>query len=62
MKNGKNVEENLIALISKIGEKITIRRSKFFDNDGVNFTYVHNSVDKNIGKVISVVKIEKNKN
>ena len=61
MKNGKNVEENLIALISKIGEKITIRRSKFFDNDGVNFTYVHNSVDKNIGKVISVVKIEKNK-
>ncbi len=61
MKNGKNVEENLIALISKIGEKITIRRSKFFDNDGINFTYVHNSVDKNIGKVISVVKIEKNK-
>ena len=37
MKNDKTVEENLITLISKIGEKITIRRSKYFDNDGKNF-------------------------
>ena len=28
MKNGKTVDENLLALISKIGEKITIGRSK----------------------------------
>ena len=28
MKNKKTAEETLIALISKIGEKITLRRSK----------------------------------
>ena len=60
MKNSKSVNENLVLLISKIGEKITLRRSKFFDNKGVNFSYVHNSLEKNIGKVISVVKLEKN--
>ncbi len=57
MKNGKTVEENLVTLISKIGEKITIRRSKYFKNDGKNFFYVHNSLEKNIGKVISIVKL-----
>ena len=60
MKNKKTAEETLIALISKIGEKITLRRSKFFDNKGINFSYVHNSLEKNIGKVVSVVKLEKN--
>ena len=60
MKNGKTVEENLITLISKIGEKITIRRSKYFNNDGKNFYYVHNSQEKNIGKVISIVKLSNN--
>ena len=57
MGNNKTVEENLVSLISKIGEKITIRRSKYFDNDGKNFFYVHNSSEKNIGKVISIVKL-----
>ncbi len=57
MKNDKTVEENLITLISKIGEKITIRRSKFFDKEGKNYFYVHNSSEKNIGKVISIVKL-----
>ena len=57
MKNDKTVEENLITLISKIGEKITIRRSKFFNKEGKNFYYVHNSTEKNIGKVISIVKL-----
>ena len=60
MKNNKSVEESLINLISKIGEKITIRRSAFFDNKGSNFSYVHNSLEKNIGKVVSIVKLEKN--
>ena len=57
MSDNKTVEENLVTLISKIGEKITIRRSKYFDNDGKNFFYVHNSSEKNIGKVISIVKL-----
>ena len=60
MKNGKSVEDNLVALISKIGEKITIRRAKFFDDKGLNFSYVHNSLEKNIGKVISVIQLNKN--
>ena len=59
MKNGKTVEENLVTLISKIGEKITIRRSKYFNDTGLNFSYVHNSSEKNIGKVISVVQLSK---
>ena len=58
IKSKKNVDEALIALISKIGEKITIRRSKFFDKSGSNFSYVHNSSEKNIGKVVSIVQID----
>ena len=59
MKNNKTVDENLVTLISKIGEKITIRRSKFFDDKGNNFAYVHNSLEKNVGKVVSVVQLSK---
>tara|TARA_B100000029_G_scaffold505712_1_gene586874 strand:- start:6446 stop:7291 length:846 start_codon:yes stop_codon:yes gene_type:complete len=63
MNNNKTVEESLVNLISKIGEKITLRRSKFFNSKGINYTYVHNSLEKNVGKVLSVVKLEaKNKN
>ena len=59
MSNGKLVKDNLISLISKIGEKITIRRAKFFDNKkGLNFYYVHSAIENNIGKIISVVKLE----
>ena len=58
MKNQISVEENLINLISKIGEKITVRRAKFFNKkQGKNYFYVHSSIDKNIGKIVSVVKL-----
>ena len=60
MKNGETVENNIVGLIAKIGEKITIRRSNFFDNvSGSNFFYVHSSIEKNIGKIISIVKLDK---
>ena len=66
MGNGITVKENLVTLIAKIGEKITIRRTNFFDNkQGLNFHYVHSALEKNIGKIVSVVKIDgltKNKN
>ena len=66
MKNSLSVKDNLVALIAKIGEKITIRRTKFFDNKtGLNFSYVHSAIEKNIGKIVSVVKldgVEKGKN
>jgi len=59
MNNGTSVKDNLVALIAKIGEKITIRRANFFDNkNGLNFFYVHSAIEKNIGKIISVVKLE----
>ena len=59
MKNNILVKDNLVNLIAKIGEKITIRRSFFFDNDkGVNFFYVHSSLEKNIGKIVSIVKLD----
>ncbi len=59
MDNGANVKDNLVNLIAKIGEKIFIRRAKFFDNSkGMNFSYVHSAIEKGIGKIISVVKIE----
>jgi elongation factor Ts len=59
MNNGIPVKDNLVNLIAKIGEKITIRRTKFFDNTiGMNFFYVHSAIEKGIGKIISIVKIE----
>ncbi len=63
MDNGKSVSDNLISLISKIGEKITIRRTKFFDNKGgKNYFYIHSAVEKNVGKIVSIVKISNNEN
>ena len=59
MKNGLAVKDNLINFISKIGEKITIRRANFLDNQkGVNFFYVHSAIEKNIGKIIALVKLD----
>ena len=59
MSNDTSVKDSLVNLIAKIGEKITIRRAAFFDNkNGYNFSYVHSSVEKNVGKIISIVKLE----
>jgi elongation factor Ts len=59
MNNGISVKDSLVALIAKIGEKITIRRTNFFDNKkGLNFFYVHSAIEKNIGKIISVVQLD----
>ena len=58
MSNGILVKDNLVNLIAKIGEKITIRRVNFFDNEACsNYFYVHSAIEKNIGKIISVVKL-----
>ena len=40
MKNGNTVEDNLVALIAKIGEKITIGKTKTISNDSsINYQY-----------------------
>ena len=59
MANGILVKDNLVNLIAKIGEKITIRRANFFDNtSGMNFFYVHSAIEKGIGKIVSMVKLK----
>ena len=59
MENKSSVKDNLVNLISKIGEKITIRRSNFLNGaDGKNYHYVHSAVEKNIGKIAAIVKLK----
>ena len=61
MSNSKTVNENLVALIAKIGEKITIGRTKTFDHDGSkNFNYLHTIVKDNLSKLAAVVSLETN--
>tara|TARA_Y100000590_G_scaffold367084_1_gene426870 strand:+ start:8193 stop:9062 length:870 start_codon:yes stop_codon:yes gene_type:complete len=62
MKNKKKVKENLVDLISKIGEKITIRRSDFVGSDNyLNFSYTHSAFKKNIGKIGVLLSLESSK-
>ena len=59
MKNGKSVEENLVSLIAKIGEKITIGRSKTIKNIGSkNFVYLHTVVKDKLSKLAVVTSLE----
>tara|TARA_B100000214_G_scaffold366239_1_gene334954 strand:- start:159 stop:1010 length:852 start_codon:yes stop_codon:yes gene_type:complete len=59
MKNGKSVDENIVSLISKIGEKITIGRAKTINNSGSkNFTYLHSVVKDNLSKLAVITSIE----
>jgi elongation factor Ts len=62
MKNKKSIEDNLIDLISKIGEKITLRRvDSFIDSESKNFSYIHSAVKKNVGKLGVVLSLETKK-
>ena len=62
MKNKKIVKDSLVDLISRIGEKINLRRSVFVDLDkSVNFSYMHSSIKKNIGKVGVLLTLETTK-
>ena len=59
MKNSETVEQNLVSLIAKIGEKITIGRSKTFNYNGSkNFNYLHTVVKDNLSKLAVVVSLE----
>ena len=63
MKNGQLVEESLIALIAKMGEKITIGRVKTFNHNGAkNFNYLHTVVKDNLSKLSVVVSLETKEN
>ena len=61
MKNGNTVEDNLLALISKIGEKITLGRSKTFNQTNTKiFKYHHTVVKDNLSKLGVLVSIDTN--
>ena len=56
MKNGASVEDNVISLIAKIGEKITIGKAKTIENIGtVNNHYLHTVIKDNISKLAVIV-------
>ena len=62
MENNKIVKDNLVDLISKIGEKITLSRSAFVGDDkSINFSYVHSSLRQNVGKLGVLLSIETTK-
>ena len=59
MQNGKTVNENLVALIAKIGEKITVGRAKTIENkNSSNFTYQHSIIIDNVSKLGVIVSLE----
>jgi elongation factor Ts len=59
MKNNVSVEENLVALIAKIGEKITIGKTKTISNSSsVNYQYLHTVVKDNLAKLAVIVSLE----
>jgi elongation factor Ts len=59
MANGQSVEENLVALIAKIGEKITIGKTKTLSNEGtVKSKYLHTIVKDNLAKLAVAVSLE----
>ena len=65
MKNNKSVEDTLVDLISKIGEKITLGRSKtIVCENGKIFTYLHSIVKDRLAKlaVISSIKYDDENN
>ena len=59
MKNGETVENNLIALIAKIGEKITIGKTITISNSSsINYLYLHTVVKDNLAKLAVIVSLE----
>ena len=63
MKNGDTVDQNLVNLIAKIGEKITIGRTKIINSKGTkNYTYLHTIVRDNLSKLAVIVSIESQDN
>jgi elongation factor Ts len=59
MLNGKSVEDNLVSLISKMGEKITVGKTKTFNKSGTkNFNYLHTIVKDNLSKLSVITSLK----
>ena len=58
MLNGQKVEDNLVSLISKMGEKITVGKVKTFNQLGAkNFNYLHTIVKDNLSKLSVIASL-----
>ena len=59
MVNGETVEDSLVALIAKMGEKITVGKTKTFNQSGSkNFNYLHTVVKDNLSKLSVIASLE----
>ena len=59
MRNGETVEDCLVALIAKMGEKITVGKAKTFNQSGSkNFNYLHTVVKDNLSKLSVIASLE----
>ena len=59
MKSGNTVDDTLVALIAKIGEKITIGKAKTISNtSSTNYQYLHTVVKDNLAKLAVIVSLE----
>ncbi len=62
MSNEKSVEENLVGLIAKIGEKITFGRSKTVSNENCkNYIYQHSVLKDNVSKLAVILSLSSKK-
>ena len=59
MLNDQTVEDNLVTLIAKMGEKITIGKVKTFNQPGTkNFNYLHTVIKDNLSKLSVIVSLK----
>ena len=59
MLNGQTVEDNLVSLIAKMGEKITVGKVRTFNQLSTkNFNYLHTVVKDNLSKLSVIVSLE----
>ena len=63
MANEETVENSLVALIAKMGEKITLGKAKTFNQPGSkNFNYLHTVVKDNLSKLSVIASLETSDN
>ena len=58
MNNSKSVEENLVSMIAKMGEKITLGKAKTLKHENSkNYFYLHTVVKDNLSKLAVIVSL-----
>ena len=63
MSDGISVEEKLVSLIAKIGEKITIGKTQTINNSNAkNFIYQHSVIKDNVSKLGVIVSLQCDEN